>query len=274
MKINIKFNDCTFIVPNNDGESRKIIEICQHLNLDIRISQQKWGATLEKEPGEKFKNTRKNVVIIEIPGIEKEKELIKEGYNLILIDHHIYRHGETLIDRRNNKSSLEQFAELVEYSLNRFERGIALNDRGYIWLLRKEGYTDEEIDEIRRYDLIAQGYKEGEFNISINEYKKGESIPDKNLYIVETTLAKVSYIADMHQFKSASLQDLLILHNGNNRISEVNFYGAPERCKRLFSKFSGWIGGDEAFSMFWGCKENIPDRDTILEGMDYEPVSK
>ena len=270
----MRFNDYTFIVPNNDGESKKIIEICQHLNLDVRISEQKWGATLEKEHDATFKDIRRNLVIVEVPGIKKENELIKNGYQLTLIDHHIYRQGETLIDRRNKKSSLEQFAELVGYSLNRFERGIALNDRGYIWLLRKEGYTDNEIDEIRKYDLLAQGYKEVEFNISINEYKNGESIPDKKLYIVETMLEKVSYIADMHQFRSASLQDLLIFHNGNNRISEVNFYGSPERCKRLFSKFNGWIGGDETFSMFWGCKENVPDRDAILEGMDYEPVSK
>ncbi len=188
--INTKFNDYTFIIPNNDGESRKIIEICQHLNLDVRISEQKWGATLGKEPEETFRDIRDNLVIIEIPGEIKEKELRKEGHNIILIDHHLYRYNDKHLDRRNRKSSLEQFAELSWYRLNRFEKGIALNDRGYIWLLRKEGYNTKEIHEIRKYDLIAQGYNEEEFDISMKDYDKGKSIGNKNVYLVKTGLKK------------------------------------------------------------------------------------
>ena len=34
-------NELTVITPYNDGESKKIIEICHHLNIDLRISNQK-----------------------------------------------------------------------------------------------------------------------------------------------------------------------------------------------------------------------------------------
>ncbi len=265
MRNTINIKNTTYIVPCNDGESKKIVEICKTLGLDVRVSLQGWGASLDKEPADTFNSLKSHVVVVEMPGIDKENQLKASGHDLRIIDHHIYKLGDKTLDKSNKKSSLEQFAELAGYSLNRFETGIAFNDRGYIWLLRKEGYTDDEIDEIRRYDLMAQGYKEEEFNISINEYKKGKSIPDKNLYIVETTLGKVSYIVDIHQFKFGSSYDLLIFHNGNNRISEVNFYGNPDRCKRMFSRFGGWIGGDEKFSMFWGCNRDVPHRDAVLE---------
>lgn len=264
MGTKIKYNEYSFIVPCNDGESKKIVEICQSLKLDVRISRQKWGAVLEKEHGETFKNLKANVVIIEMPGIGKEKQLIEDGHSLEIIDHHVYKLGQTLLDRRNKKSSLEQLAELIGYTLNRFEMGIALNDRGYIWLLRKEGYSQREIEEIRQYDLMAQGYTKEEFEASAYDYKKGEMIPEKNLFIVKTKLTNTSYIADIHQFKTVSTQDLLILHNGNNTITEINFYGAPERCKKLFPKFGGWLGGDESISMFWGCNKKVLDEKEIL----------
>lgn len=65
----------TFIVPVNDGESKMIVEICHTLSLDVRISSQKWGAQLEKEPEKTFKDLKQNVVIIEMPGKAKEEEI-------------------------------------------------------------------------------------------------------------------------------------------------------------------------------------------------------
>ena len=119
------------------------------------------GATLFQEPDEKFADLKKHVIIIEMPGVQKEKELKDKGHSLFVIDHHKYQD----IDRSFSVSSLEQFACLISYHLNRWEMGIALNDRGYIPALRKNGYSEEEILKIRQFDLETQGYKPEHFDV-------------------------------------------------------------------------------------------------------------
>jgi len=262
----------TVITPCNDGESKKIIEICHYLNIELRISNQKWGARLDKESDSFLSSLKKNVVIVEMPGPEVESKLVEHCHRLFILDHHLYKFENQVIDRRNSLSSLEQFAELFGYKLNRFEMGIALNDRGYIWLLRKEGYSEEEILKIRKYDLEAQGLVQEDFDKSEIEYSTGYKIARKNTYLVITSLERVSYIADIHQLKEGHKQNLLIV---NMKDKEANFFGIPEICKSLFSKYNGWLGGDESFSMFWGIKGDLPEiYDILVEGEAFISLEK
>lgn len=260
--------DTTIICPRNDGESRLIIDIAEKLSFDVRISTQGWGAVLSQEPDETFANLKKNVIIVEMPGIRKEKELKDKGHNLFVIDHHKYQD----MDRSYPVSSLEQFACLLSYTLNRWEMGVALNDRGYIPALRKQGYAEDEILEIRQYDLEAQGYKPEYFEMLRRDYLKGYN-RGQDLYVVETTCEKTSYLSDLHFFeneKRIHRIDLIVFTAGaENTMQKIIFYGSPARAKALQEKFGGYSGGDEKVSMFWGMdKTNPMTREAFLRVFD------
>lgn len=247
----------TVICPCNDGESRLIMEIARRLSFDVRISKQGWGAVLSQEPDETFADLKKNVIIIEMPGVRKEKELKDKGHSLFVIDHHTYHD----MDRSFCVSSLEQFACLISYNLDRWEMGIALNDRGYIPALRKNGYSEEEILKIRQFDLEAQGYKTEYFEMLRKDYLKGYN-PGQDFYVVETTCEKTSYLSDLHFFENEKrkiLMDLVVFTvDSGEKIKEVNFYGSPVRVKALQKRFGGYSGGDEKVSMFWGKDITTP----------------
>ncbi len=238
------------ITPSNDGESVMIVDIARKLGFDVRVSIQKWGARLENEQEQTFSELMENVIIIEIPWPAKEAELGRK-HKVFIIDHHVY--GD--INRSNVKSSLEQFAELVGYQLNRWEKGIALNDRGYIYALQEEGYSDKEIKETRQFDLTAQGYQKEDFERLEDDYILGYSFDDK-FYIVETMNEKTSYLNDIHFFHKKELhRDIgLIIISRNPKISKwkISFSGKPAIVKALYKKFGGYYGGDEKTSMYWG----------------------
>jgi len=240
------------ICPKNDGESTIICDIAQTLSLDIRISKQKWGATLEKEfvdSPDTFKNLRCNVVIVEIPGPEREKEL-RRDHPLFMIDHHDYPG----LPRYHVYSSLEQFADLVGYKLTRFEMGVAINDRSFIDGLAERGYSSKEIEDIRRYDLEKQGYEEKDFGLMEKTYAEGKM--EGPLYVVRTTQDKTSYLSDIHfrsHPKRESRTDLVVVNlDEQGHCAKVSFSGKPAIAKFLCRKLEGYAGGDEAYSMYWG----------------------
>ncbi|MDI6809663.1 MAG: hypothetical protein QME66_11885 [Candidatus Eisenbacteria bacterium] len=257
----------TLICPRNDGEGVAIIELAKCLGFDVRESNQPWGATLEEEPAMTFADLKENVVIVEMPGVAKEKEL-GERHKLYIIDHHKYES----IDRGNPRSSLEQLAELAGYTLNRWQTGVALNDRGYIPALQQHQYSREEIRQIREFDLRAQGYIDTDFRRLEAEYELGQT-RDNQLYVVQTSQPKTSYLADVHFWKNTERTqklDLLILSTSNNaQVKKVSFTGRPAVARRLFEKLGGFCGGDECASMYWGKElPETPQLDELLKHVD------
>ncbi len=148
----INFEEITLICPCNDGEAKTIIDIAKKLRIDTRISRQGWGAKIEEEPSNNLKELKKIIVIIEMPSLNFEKKLREKGHFVKIIDHHKYND----LDRTNKLSSLEQFAKLLNFKLSRWQKGIAFNDRGYIYLLKGEKYSLKEIIKIREFDLKTQ----------------------------------------------------------------------------------------------------------------------
>jgi hypothetical protein len=174
-------SNTSLLAPRNDAEAATILDIARRLGLDVRESNQPWGATLEKEPSGNFLNFKQNVIIVEMPGVQKEEEL-RRSHTLFILDHHKYE----MLDRTNPQSSLEQFAELVGYTLNRREMGIALNDRGYIPALEANGFERNEIDEIRKFDLSCQGYTDEAFAQQESEYAQG-TLALSDLFVLTTS---------------------------------------------------------------------------------------
>ena len=240
----------SLVCPQNDGESAAIIEIARRLSIDVRVSSQPWGATLDKEPPQTFWGLKLNLVIVEIPGPEKEDELRKE-HGLFIIDHHKYPG----LDRSNPRSSLEQFADIVDYKLSRREKGIALNDRGYIFALRENGFNMEEIREIRKFDLMAQGLSDDDFDSLAGDYYKG--FQTDRLYVVHTGNPRNSYLSDLHFYENERRNEkldlvVLLLGAGGKKVEKASFSGDPAMAKKLFENLGGFSGGDARVSMYWG----------------------
>jgi hypothetical protein len=250
------------ICPDNDGEGKTIIEIATRLSFDVRVSPQPWGATLAREPEGSFVDLRQHLMIVEIPGPAKEREL-RKSHKVYIIDHHQY-HG---LDRFHAQSSLEQFSELIGYRLNRWEMGIALNDRGYIHALRKKGYTQEEIQDIRQFDLIAQGYCKDDFRRTEQEYAAG-SRPLRDFYLVETRSDRISYFMDIHLSNSHSNlapPSLIVLQEDERgMVKHANCFGPPTLVKTLQQRMGGYCGGDDQVAMYWGLAFKTPPPKTAV----------
>jgi hypothetical protein len=240
----------TLILARNDGESVAIIEIAHCFGFDIRVSSQPWGARLEMEPQEAFRDLRETVIIVEMPGPDKEPEL-SLNHRLIIIDHHKYQD----IDRSNPKSALEQFADLIGYSPTRWEMGVALNDRGYIPALEAANYSVDEIRAIREFDLKAQGYSVDDFRKLEVDYRNGSEYAS-GLFVVVTRHPRTSYLSDLHYLNYAGMHgqpDLLMFSEGEDGlINNASLSGRPDSARRLYQGIGGFCGGDEKISMYWG----------------------
>lgn len=268
----IDLSDITIICPNNDGESKMIIKIANRLKMDVRVSTQSWGSTLDKEPKENLKDLKNNLVIIEMPNPRVEKELSNEGYNVVLIDHH-KMYG---LDRTNSKSSLEQFAELLGYTLNKFERGIAINDRGYIYSLLDEGYTMGEIIKIREYDLQAQAVSQGiNWNfikkVSFDAEMKKKMV--NGIYITYIPTTFNMYLLDLVMFQNPTqITNLVIISTSSDGVIPlVQFFGNKDIVNTLYAIFGGFMGGGRNDSGFWGITHDI-NLNIIFEklGVEFE----
>lgn len=74
----------------------------------------------------------------------------------VIIDHHNDRAGKDI------PTSLEQIAALLGKELTRRQMLIAANDKGHSKGMRQADATEEEIEEIRRFDRLCQGVTEEE----------------------------------------------------------------------------------------------------------------
>jgi hypothetical protein len=281
--------DTTVICPKNDLESLTIVDIACNTGLDVRVSNQSWGAKLGREPRENLQNLKKHVLVVEMPDPFEERRLRKAGHHVVAIDHHEYYMDGKRLDRTQSKSSLEQFAEIIGHELTNREFLVALNDKGSFWTLAREANASicgvEEIKQIQEEDLKVQSYTEDDLQRSEEDY--GRKI-DFNRFsskccfsLVSTNLEKVMRIAQLHQQptneelkkyretgdeKQLPVRAILILtlDKENENVREINFFGPWDyhaRFSRLLDDhgfkpydFIIWKGGIPGRSFYWGGK--------------------
>jgi len=146
-------NTRIWIVPRNDLEAVEIIRLLEQHGELLVISRQAWGASwenLEPEVVSGVEDLLAQHPDAEVVGVELAGTPPWGGRN---IDHHQYTDG----DRSSEKSSIEQVAEILGHELNRYERLVAENDKGWIPALLAAGASQGEVDTIRLADRCAQG---------------------------------------------------------------------------------------------------------------------
>ncbi|MFK7823266.1 MAG: hypothetical protein AB8G05_03860 [Oligoflexales bacterium] len=260
-----------FILPCNDGEAKRSCDILLGLKAPfIHISRQSWGATLDKEWSKiswNHPNSIKRVLIFEMPGqrsvgseIELESNIENMGLELKIIDHHYYR----WVNRYQQKSSLEQLCESINWPLDWTDKAIAVNDRSYIPGMKQLGLSQDEIIQVRTYDLKAQGFKP--------DYIAGQMA--KAPEVIEQLQNQKR--GDLWVLQGAPLERIFILQelalqspSGLSHVLEIgpkklSFSGSPQVVNCLlgldYTKFGfakGYTcygGGDDSFSKFWGFR--------------------
>jgi hypothetical protein len=123
-----------------------------------------------------------------IYGVElSEPEDFKKPSNYTRIDHHN--------EYSDLDSSLEQVADILGVKLNRHQKMIAANDKGYIPAMKALGASDEEIGNIRKLDRKAQGVSDHDEKLAEESIAKNLT-RSKDVVIVKSLTSRFSAITD------------------------------------------------------------------------------
>ncbi len=139
-------NSHIFFLGGHDAEMLEIRNILRQNGKQFFDKGLSWGASLSSYKAE-TENLPDNVV----PVFVELKPESPYPENAIFVDHHDEKAG------KNQKTSIEQIADLLSIRLNRHQQLVSANDKGHIREMRRLSATDEEISEIRALDRKAQG---------------------------------------------------------------------------------------------------------------------
>jgi hypothetical protein len=187
--------------------------------------------------------------------------LAQKGYDIKIIDHHAYKG----LDRRTEKSSIEQLMSLINWPANETDMAIAVNDRGYIPGLKGSGFSSAEIESIREYDLVAQGQ-------ILNEVRQQVKLAQLLIPVLPkregvTILDNVEANEGILKQELAIREEDGLANTFEVRSTKLGFTGCPSAVKALLAfdfttlgyesgSFAQYGGGDPSASMFFGFKPN------------------
>lgn len=218
-----------FLLGGLDLEMKEIENILIEKNIKFTNRNLEWGARLSSYSD--LFNDDEIFVAIELI------EDCKPPKNYLKIDHHN--------EFSYKKSSIEQVAELINYKLNRYQQLVAINDRGYIPMLRCFGASEEEIREIRKKDKFYQGVIE-----------QDEVLADRS--IKEMKIDKIPFVRSYSK-KFSPISDKLFLLGYQEYVifdvDSLNYYG--DKVNYLIRAFSdeikkgiAYFGGDRNYGFF------------------------
>jgi hypothetical protein len=274
-------NETLLLTPRNDEESLQILKIAQAFGIPFLVSTQPHGARLEREEGllarirERLPSVTR-VVIVEIPGAEEEEELRDAGIEVVVIDHHRYEE----LDRTNEKSSLEQFLayfgitneQLAEKGFDaEMVTAVGAIDRGFLWELKKIGYTGEryqkaltyyrdlarelDAERMEREELAAKTAwksRKEEGGIIVIEWPNNEpSIRDALSFIVAENYPDVPPTTYIRQ--------------GARRV----YVQETEKARELHERFGGFTFGRDACWGYFAPDGDLPAKEDIFEVLLY-----
>jgi hypothetical protein len=263
------------LCPKNDEESVLILKIAKAAGIPTVISPQQHGAKLEleKDLEERLKKANpeaKTVVIVETPGPEREAELQKAGFEVVIIDHHRYEG----LNRMKQESSLDQFLavfdlsddKLVEFGFDPFlVKGVGMMDRGWVWELSREGIEKADRKRIMDYylsflDELGGARPEG----MIEARKAWESREEKNGVIIVKTPTDTRIRESLSIILAENYDEppVTLIVEGTQRISVQDTALAP----KLHETFGGYVFGKDRC---WGYPSTPekpgPTIDEIME---------
>ncbi|MFA5945608.1 MAG: hypothetical protein WC802_01705 [Patescibacteria group bacterium] len=254
------------LCPKNDEESVLILQIAKSAGIPTVVSPQEHGAKLEleKDLEERLKKANpqaSTIVIVETPGPEREQELEKAGYEVIIIDHHRYEG----LNRMKQESSLDQFLVLFELDDAKLEelgfdpflvKGIGMMDRGWVWELAKEGIEKADRKRIMDYyqSLLEDmgGLKTGDVESARTAWD-GREVRDGVIIVRSTSNDPAVHIRQALSSILAENFDeppVTLVVEGNGRIAVQD----TDKATKLHEKFGGYVFGKD---LCWGFAPTV-----------------
>jgi hypothetical protein len=221
-------------------DSRKIPYFDKHLN---------WGAGLSD-----YKEELKALSKHEIPVFIELRLDIPYPSRSIIIDHHNERAG------KDQKTSIDQTAELLGLELDRYQRLISANDRGHVTAMKAMGASCKEIREIRDFDRQCQGVtKADEKAAEISIQKHSENFTPDSIYIKSLTEKASPLLDRLYE----TYKHIFVVTPSK----ELHYFGPGEmiqRLERIYKKMKTsrpglifWKGGYLPDKGFFGSKSTL-----------------
>ncbi len=223
----IKVENYIFLLGGKDLEMEEIKKILKSHNVNFIDNNLSWGAKLSDYKNELKEVTPDKIIV----GIELTND-IKISNKYILIDHHN--------ENSRNNSSIEQIAEMLDIKLNRYQKLVAENDKGYIQAMMKAGASEKEIEIIRKNDRKAQGVTKKDEKLAEKSIKNNKQ-KMQDVIIIRALTDKFSPIVD--RLYPASK---IIVYNKQ----ELNYYGehamtVAKKIKDKYKDYNIYYGGGE-----------------------------
>ena len=259
-------------MPANDAEAVMILRLAKTMELPVLISAQPHGASIDKEPKiiERIKKSgAERVVIVEMPGIKTEQKISKLGIEVKIIDHHNYQN----LKRGKKLSSLEQFLKFFKITDSYLEklgfnprlvRGIGIIDRGFVWALRKDGYSESEIKKVIAYQKkimrpFVDPAEEKKYERAASEAWKKRKVWREFFIVIDKTKKGLRPYLSLLFVKKFKHRTPLIL---DERTRGVIYVQDSPAAERLFKKFGGFTFGEKGN---WGYKNQAGRKKVTLE---------
>ncbi len=161
-----------FFLGGSDLEMKEIQKLLEehHIPLEsagLSWNNARWDFYIPRIEELLEENEDLQVVGIELLGKTKKPE----NPRIIDIDHHNYE--------RCKPASIEQVAKLLGLELTDWQKKVAVNDKAYIPGLLDEGFSLDEIENIRRKDRETQGLTKADFDKAHSFLKENPPKEDK-----------------------------------------------------------------------------------------------
>lgn len=268
------FADTVLLCPKNDEESVLILQIALKAGIPTVISPQAHGSRLEREEDlenrlKKANPDAQRLIIVETPGPEREDELKRAGFDLVVIDHHRYEG----LNRMKEESSLDQFLQVFGFSDEVLDelgfdpflvRGVGMVDRGWVWELYKEGLKKEEVSRVMDYYLTLREELGGDYPAQASAAKKAwENREEHGGIFVITSDAPVRIREELSMIlaKTFEVPPVTVIKEGAERISVQD----TDKAVKLHEVFGGYVFGKDRCWGFAPTKEKpAPEMKDIL----------
>lgn len=248
--------------------------------VDLRISRQAWGASIDLEPPESLQDLAERVLIVEMPGLETEQRLIDAGHRLKIIDHHFYQLPDgTELDRRQGQASIEQVARYFSFQLNAWQQLVAWNDRGYIWELLKQRVSHEAMLDLRAKERRILHETRGDAGNWVSQDGPsglqiyaggGVQIDVLDRVLIPDAVRWREYAGNPEGLQAVS-PTLVFLHLKNNLICAFDLYGSRKKRELLQAALpacnTSWSGGGERHGFLGGRLIQPCQLEQLIVGM-------
>jgi hypothetical protein len=220
-------------------EIRKILIKKSEVFYDNKLE---WGAKLSDY--KKFFDDEHDFA-----GIELTKD-IKPPKSYIEIDHHN--------EKNSLPSSIEQIADMLGIELDRWQKLVAVNDKGYIPAMEAMGATKEEIDKIRKEDRKAQGVTETDEMSALKSIQEQLTVV-RGVTMVKSLTPRFSAVTDrLYPYSK------LLIYNDR----AMTYYGENAgKLKEVFNELiiSGVAYSGGGPSGFFGIKKDALSLESLSE---------